>query len=747
MTWSYGERLYNALPAIMRIRDVEQGEPLRALMSVIESELEILEADTEGLYENWFIETCEEWVVPYIGDLLGVHPLHTVDSSDVYSLRAYVANTLRYRRRKGTAAVLEQLARDVTGWPARAVEFFQVLGTTQHLNHIRLDNHRTPDLRRSNALELLNSPFDTAAHTGEVRRISNQRGKYNIPNIGLFLWRLQNYSVTRGTAFKISGGSFSRFTFSPFGTDQPLFNDPDTETTIEELASERHVPGALRRRALYDDLEAYRGSLIAGEPPETAYFGENPVLAIFDDPLSAAYKPEEILICSLHGWENPSWQPAQSETTILPGGGNFTTKVAVDPELGRLVFLKGYSAPSAVEVNYSYGFSGDVGGGPYDREELVADGLTREPDWIAAVSAAFPADAPASGRFKTLSKAVQAWNAIPAGRVGVIAVLDSRTYPESLTGTQKIEIPPESLLMIVAGDWPSIDVPVLPAPLDEAETRLVCPHLKGNVNIRGTAGPGETPGELIFNGFWIEGDVRVLNGDLGGLTLAHCTIVPGTGEVLVGASKPDPESRNQNLCLTLNHSISGPVTGSEYLEELVVRDSSLDADGGEAVTAIGAFAEFERTTVLGRTVVQELQASECLFSQTVLVARRQRGCTRFCYVPPRSRTPRRYRCQPDLALLERARELGLDSADKLPTSIKQRILSHLKPSFTSARYDHPGYAQLSRTCAEAIRTGGADGAEMGVFNFLKQPQREANLRAALDEYLRFGLEAGIFFET
>jgi len=30
---------------------------------------------------------------------------------------------------------------------------------------------------------------------------------------------------------------------------------------------------------------------------------------------------------------------------------------------------------------------------------------------------------------------------------------------------------------------------------------------------------------------------------------------------------------------------------------------------------------------------------------------------------------------------------------------------------------------------------------------LKQPQRESNLRIALDEYLRFGLEAGIFFVT
>ncbi|MFI1258880.1 hypothetical protein ACH4U6_34565 [Streptomyces netropsis] len=41
----------------------------------------------------------------------------------VRSPRAEGAHTIAYRRRKGTAAALEQLTRDVTGWPARAVAF------------------------------------------------------------------------------------------------------------------------------------------------------------------------------------------------------------------------------------------------------------------------------------------------------------------------------------------------------------------------------------------------------------------------------------------------------------------------------------------------------------------------------------------------------------------------------------------------------------------------------------------------
>jgi hypothetical protein len=36
---------------------------------------------------------------------------------------------------------------------------------------------------------------------------------------------------------------------------------------------------------------------------------------------------------------------------------------------------------------------------------------------------------------------------------------------------------------------------------------------------------------------------------------------------------------------------------------------------------------------------------------------------------------------------------------------------------------------------------------MGVFHKLFQPQREHYLQARLEEYLRFGLEVGIFFAS
>ena len=132
-----------------RNRDADRGYPLRDLIEILAAQAEVLEKDIARLYDNQFIETCEPWVVPYIGDLIGMRALPPLGRNG----RAEVANMIGYRRRKGTAAVLEDLARDVTGWPARVVEFFELLPTTQYMNHLRLHRPRTPDVRDANALD------------------------------------------------------------------------------------------------------------------------------------------------------------------------------------------------------------------------------------------------------------------------------------------------------------------------------------------------------------------------------------------------------------------------------------------------------------------------------------------------------------------------------------------------------------------------------------------------------------------
>jgi hypothetical protein len=135
--------------------------------------------------------------------------------------------------------------------------------------------------------------------------------------------------------------------------------------------------------------------------------------------------------------------------------------------------------------------------------------------------------------------------------------------------------------------------------------------------------------------------------------------------------------------------------------------------------------------VIGEVAVHAIALAEnSIFTSPVRVARRQVGCVRFCAVPKGSRTPRRYRCQPDLAAAEPGFAAG-----------------RLVPSFTAERYGQPGYGQLRLSAPRELREGAEDGSEMGAFCHLKQPQRESNLRIRLDEYLPFGLEAGLVYVT
>jgi len=161
-----------------------------------------------------------------------------------------------------------------------------------------------------------------------------------------------------------------------------------------------------------------------------------------------------------------------------------------------------------------------------------------------------------------------------------------------------------------------------------------------------------------------------------------------------------------------------------------------------------------RSSFFGDVVALSLSASDCIFDGLVQALRRQTGCVRFCYVPPGSAVPRRYRCQPDLetttriaALRDAALQESSVATPAEENAIRAEVAALIRPLFVSRRYGDPGYGQLEQRCALQIRNGAESGAEMGAFEFLQQPQREANLRDALDEYLRFGLAAGLFFVT
>jgi hypothetical protein len=250
-------------------------------------------------------------------------------------------------------------------------------------------------------------------------------------------------------------------------------------------------------------------------------------------------------------------------------------------------------------------------------------------------------------------------------------------------------------------------------------------------------------------------------GDLCDVTIRHCTLVPGWS--LDGQCEPcqGEESSlhvsNSTARIKIEHSILGSieVTADEHIQEPVhieITDSILDATSVKLAALSGPGCEIAyarlaiaRSTVIGQVLTHAITLAEnCIFHGLVRVARRQSGCVRFCYVPPGSRTPRRYECQPDLV------DQAVD-AKFPPTPERDRAREaerlRVEPQFNSTRYGTPVYCQLANVCAEEITRGADDESEMGVFHDLYQPQRAANLRARLDEHTPAGMNAGIMYAT
>ncbi|MBK8048277.1 MAG: hypothetical protein IPK16_14850 [Anaerolineales bacterium] len=685
------DTLYSLLPAIFRIRDAEQGGALKALVSVLAEQAEVVAENLDQLYDDQFIETCAPWVTSYIGDLIGHQPLHAV-APQIGSPRAEVANTIAYRRRKGTAAVLEQLARDVTGWDARVIEFFQLLATTQYMNHLRPGNLATPDLRNRTELRLLATPFTTTTRTLEVRRIEPTRGKYNIPNVGVFLWRLGAYSLTRSPAVPFAGDPI-RYHFHPAGIDSPLFRFPEAEAEITHLATPRNVPtpldphllaGALRDdygagKSLLIETAAVDGGKLDPAQPVTAIAVKDIEVCDLRDLLDAA---GDVVV---DGQGNALWS-----NTPAPAG-----KVRADPVLGRLAFDA--DPGRMVLVTFRYGFSAAMGGGEYERAANFELALPTQ-------KVTMP---------QTIGGALLA--VIATGDDGAVEVGDTGRYPETLStqlgAGQRVELRggnENRPTLELSGEW-VVD--------------------------------GLEQSELTLDGLLVIGGPLRVTGKLRRLHIRHCTFVPGSARDQTDEVLPSIIVETPDTALVIEQSIVGAlrVIGDA---ETTVRSCIVDAGAMDAIAytgpgaeAVGGALTLEETTVIGQVRAGRLPlASNTLFlarrapadppeSAPVFVVRRQQGCVRFSYVPLGSQTPQRHRCQ--------------------PATPEDDV--RVKPQFTSLRYGDPGYGQLSHRTPMEIRGGASDEAEMGAFHDLFQPQRETNLRVRLAEYLRFGLEAGIFY--
>jgi hypothetical protein len=563
------DKLWALLPEVYRTEDsavLDQPGPLYELAQRLAVQVAVVRRSLDRLWEDQSIEACEDWLIPYIGALVDTN---LVPAMDARGQRLDVANTINYRRRKGTLGLVEQLAADVTGWESRAVEFFRALARRRHgldppigrpadsadpagARRLQLAEGLvglltgTPmggyaDLRNAAGAQDANTAFDEFHHRLDVRRGEGALGWYGIPKIGVFEWRSVSIGVDRATPVKVSGCE-EHYAFDPTGRQIALFAVDDRPAASfgeswRPLA-EWQVPGPITQ-LLYDAV-----ALADAIPPVSG------------------------------GWPDPTASLYPASLSVTPTGAGVpldADTVEVWPEVGRFKLLPAVAGED-VEVGYHYGLPADIGAGPYDRRQAC----------VATPPDPAPVTSVPGGSDIALRDAL-----------GAIAGSGTVIVTDGLTSTSVAD---------VGGATPIGQVTVRAA--DEGRAVIVPKQPAAPWTFTGDPpGPGDATAELRLEGVLLSGTDIVLSGRFAEVTISCCTLDPGTsGDLRVPPVIWEPAVDLRPLSptrlwiegevkqLTVERSITGPIRARQggFVETLSIADSiiqGLPASDGTLLAA------------------------------------------------------------------------------------------------------------------------------------------------------------------
>ncbi len=709
------DTLYNLLPAVYRMRDALQpGSPLRALLQAIAGQVDQFDADIGQLYDNWFIETCDDDLLPYFADLVGLSLGPSLPTSGEATRsganeiwrRAQIADAIVDRSRKGSFSVLEQLAVQATGWPARAIELRGRALATQSSRMPDVGRRRLVDVADSEALELLATPLSEAAPMTDVRRLSSRRspGSTDPSAAAVWLWRLVADQVNRAPA--ASAGEEHRYTFDQLGRDLPLAVIP-VSAPASPPATELDVPTTITRRALALRL--------------ADYYGPKRSICLYRG--GALVPRSEILVTDLSRW---------AERTP-------DRHVSVDPLLGRIAFPARHPPDEEISVRCAHLGAGAIGGGSYQRPlSAVTSPYSVGPHGHASIRAA-----------------VEAWRtANKHGEVptAVIEISHDGVYSEHLDIRLNAG---EQLEIRAAQGCRPIVIPV--------ESRGGRPD---RFRVRGSDDPdAANPPRFTLDGVWVARHSLDLSGSFAAVTLRHCTLVPsGSLEETASAEErrlPSLVVRGMPCPISIASSVMGklhvesPEAGFEPLP-LKVCNSVLDPSNRHERALLGADdrpawvrLSLSRVTVLGGAEVHSVgMVEDSIVTGALDCERRQTGNVSFCYLAPGSRTPKRTKCQPETALgrVEEAIARGELAASERRRS-EAHIAARLVPRFDSVDFGQAAYARLAGSAAPELTHGAHDEGELGAYHDLWQPLRVADLRSQLQQFAPVGIDIDVRFAT
>lgn len=784
--------LYDRLPEIYRIKDSE-GRPkdqLKNYLSLVEAAYGTIHENIEALYDDLFIETCDDWVIPYIGDLLGTSHL----SGDPWTLRADVADTIALRRRKGTLASIERLTYDLTRWGVHCVELRENMVWNQHLNHQRPDAGGDPPLSQSSVtrftpprggtvpvrdpamLSLLNSPFDPFGHVADLKPPIFGAIRHNLPNLAIFLWRLEDYRVKatkpvwRGRR-TIGGVRIVRFDVHPLGRPVQLFNtyqfDPEREPPV--LTEIDRTPGPIPRPRLTEGHEAGRPeSYVAVETYDPDNF-ELDKLEFKDVGLQLhlplpEFKDAEWPEAVPARWKIRGANLCAWEKGVLPAIKS--GEIIIDPEIGRILIgvnsiKKANALKEEMLVTYTYGAVGQVGAHPGPRPSLFQhDGSVN----IKTVD--FHKNA--SGLKEALDNIHQATGPT------VIEIRDSMVHdlnPATILGRinegggVNLRLRHPLTIRAADGERPIIRLksPLRLRAFDPGRAENVTLRLEGLYLTRGEGYPGNAP--LIERAALEE------------LELVECTLDPGGHKVLDGTAEGSRapirkaieleegfgfDTQNEILAfdptpeILLQRTISGPVCIDRGYS-LALADSILDAgvgvgdDPGDQLVVTSASdplngwgppTDVRGLTAFGRMRVESIHGRGGIFVHRLEVLNHQIGCLRYSYFS--------------------------GDGDVLPQNLGSVDGTEARLRFVSEVYENSAYGQLAHTTDRRIKEDGPRrteistpinerweepsykvvfegnkayklGDQMGAYGFLLEAHKWRNIQIRFREFMPVGV--------
>jgi len=492
----YAARLWQLLPAVYRTMDAGPTPgapgPLQELVNRIGAQAAVVRRSVDRMGENQSIETCDDWVIPYIGDLVATRLVSCLDAA---AQRIDVAKTIYYRRRAGTVGLLEELAADIASHDARVVEFFRRMGRTRHqfdppLSYSIESQINGPvgftgdaleiaegligaysgtpaggfaDLRNVYAASNTGSAFDEYAYTADLRAGGQTLGHFNIRHLGVFIWWLRAFPISAATPVS-SGGASPCFTFDPTGRDIPLF------------APSQRVA-------------------------EAGSWGEH---WVSPDEWELPVPIRETLWNTVPDKLFPTtFAPQAFSVGMLAGGSGVPLPLAqlsIHPEKGRFSFNSGVPIGN-LAVCYNFGLLSEIGAGSYNTAILSSLQL---PDKTVSI---------ANG--VSLNSALAA----VSGDVN-IEITDSLTYAGP---TQSLTVTNGSTVAVSA----------------MSGQRPVVRYAAGaptTWTITGNAATSGAPTVLVLEGLLVQGANIVLQGGFDSVYLRMMTLDPGT----IGVAPPNP---------------------------------------------------------------------------------------------------------------------------------------------------------------------------------------------------------------